>query len=109
MNAMIKDALALFRDDVEAACAILVATAESAASGSGDEIDDAIDDLLESAEEAAKDGFVIVEREAIEALRPDPYDVSGDLEDALENFNWAFTKALRELKQALIRETGATA
>jgi hypothetical protein len=105
MNATLKDALALFRDDIEAARDVFVAAAESAASGSGDEIDDAVDDLLEGAEGSAKAGFVIVEREAIEALRSTPYDASDDIEDALKDFNWAFQRALRELKQALVRET----
>jgi hypothetical protein len=104
MNATLKDALALFRDDLEAARDIFIAEAEGAASGSGNEIDDAIDDLLEGAEESAKDGFVIVEREAIEALRSTPYDASDDLENAGENFSRAFQKALRELKAALARE-----
>jgi hypothetical protein len=105
IDATLKNALAFFEEDLEAARDIFMAAVEDAASGPSDEIDDLVDDILEDAEEGPKDGFIVVEREAIEALRSTPYDVSGELNDALESFNWKFNKALRELKQALVRET----
>jgi hypothetical protein len=100
-----KSALRELQEDLEAARDIFVAAIASVASGPSDEIDDAVDDLLEGAEESAKAGFVIVSIETIEALRSTPYDASDDIEDALKDFNWAFQRALRELKQALVRET----
>jgi hypothetical protein len=99
-----KTALAFFIDDLEAARDIFMAAVESVASGPGDEIEEAIDDLLEDSKAAPGTGFLLVDRETLEALRDGPYDVSGDLEAALENFNWAFRKALRELKKALAHE-----
>jgi hypothetical protein len=106
-DATFKTALAFFVDDLEAARDVFIAEAESVASAPADEIDDLVDDLLEGAEEGPKDGFVIVEREDLEALRRDPYDVNGDLNDAAENFIWKFNKALRGLKAALVRETAS--
>jgi hypothetical protein len=106
-DATFKNALALFVDDIEAARDIFMAAAESAASGSGDEIDDAVEDILEDSKEVPGTGFLLVEREALETLRSDPYAVSGELNDALETFNWAFRKSLREFKAALVRETAS--
>jgi hypothetical protein len=104
MNATLKNALAFFVDDIEAARDIFMNAVESAASGPDDELDGLIDEILEDSEEGPEEGFIIVEREAVEALRNTPYDVSDDLKDALENFNWSFQKAVRELKAALVRE-----
>ena len=101
----LENALAFFGEDLEAARDIFMAAVESVASGPGDEIDDLVDDILEDSEAVPGTGLLLVEREALEALRDGPYDVSGDLEAALENFNWALRKALRELKKALSRET----
>jgi hypothetical protein len=103
----LKNALALFEEDLEAARDIFVAAAESAASGPCDEIDDAVDDILEDSKEVPGTGFLLVAREALETLRTAPYDANGDLNDALETFNWAFRKSLREFKAALVRETAS--
>ncbi len=104
-GATLRSALTFFVDDIEAACDVFAAEAESLVSRPNDEIDDLIDEILEDAEESTKDGFIVVERESIEALRTASYDASGDLHDARESFSWKFRKALRELKEALVRET----
>jgi hypothetical protein len=103
----LKNALTLFEEDLEAARDIFMVAVESVASGPGDEIDGLVDDILEDSKAVPGTGLLLVEREALEALRDGPYDVSGDLEAALENFNWAFRKTLRDLKKALARETAS--
>ena len=112
VDASFKSALAFFVDDIEAALGIFIDEAESVVSGLGDEIDELeslIDEILEDAEAGPRDGFIVVERAAIAALRISSSDPSDDLQNARESFNWKFRKALREFKEALVRETaGAT-
>jgi hypothetical protein len=76
------------------------------------ELTDIVDVLLEDAEPGPKDGFIVIERTAIEALRVAISDMSGgDVEQPFRDFTWEMRKALREFKEALVlhSETGADA
>jgi hypothetical protein len=112
MTDAFRSAFAFFVDDLEAALGIFIDEAESVASGpigDIDELESLIDEILEDAEAGPRDGSIVVERAAIAALRISSSDPSDDLQDALESLNWKFRKALREFKEALVRETaGAT-
>jgi hypothetical protein len=107
-HATFKTAFAFLRDDLDAALAVFVAEAESIANWPVvdiDELDSSIDAILEESEEASKEGFLVVERATIAALRIASSDPSDEIHDALESLNWKFRKALREFKEALTRET----
>jgi hypothetical protein len=108
-DATLKGALRALVDELENATARCKAEVESAVSDPVDVLDeltDLVDEILEVGEKAPKAGFVVVSIEALEALRAAISDVSGgDVEGPFEDLAWEIRKALREFKEAALRET----
>jgi hypothetical protein len=104
-NSTLKNAIIFLETDIENLRDTFVAAVESAVSGPTDEIDNGIDAILEDSKEVPGTDLLLVSREALEALRGSPDDVSDDLKDAVENLNWLLRKAIAEFKQAFTRET----
>lgn len=109
MTDALKNALAVFLEDIQRARDILLAEVDAIASEPIADIDDLesqIDEILEDGEKGPKDGsLIVVERAAIAALRISSPDPSGDIEDAFHDFDWLIKQAIRHFKEALSRET----
>jgi hypothetical protein len=111
-NDQLRKALRALVDELEnatARCKAEVKTIGSDPSDIVEELNDLVDEILEDSEKAPKAGFLVVSVEAIEALRFESGDGDGEIESAFENFAWETRKALREFKEAALRETAERA
>jgi hypothetical protein len=71
-----------------------------------DEISEIIDQILESEKAPQQEDFLLVSVESLTALRVALSDLSGgDIERPFRDLDWEMRKALREFKEALVRET----
>jgi hypothetical protein len=105
----LKTALRELVDELEYATARCKARVESEVFDPDDfaeELNDLVSEILEDSEKAPdRGGFLIVGREALEALRIAISDLSGgDVQGAFESLAWETRKAFGEFKQALARE-----
>jgi hypothetical protein len=106
-NSTLKNALAVFAEDLRRARDILLAEVDGIASepiGDIDELESQIDEILEDGEKGPEAGpLIVVERATIAALRISSGDPSGEVEDAFRDYDWLVRQAFRELREALSR------